>query len=248
MLLALVLNHLAEEGNLPFSEAYEFPLVSTLVSIGLSIVILFIANLNFEHYKKTKFSSKINSKVLIRFLMTTLTYVSLFYIPLFLIVTLFQDGEFEFYSLIIGLGVTVLLTSLMVIFVFAEEIYKLHKMEAISGKLDYKKSGKTFLINLSDIFYIYSENKIVKIMKADGQPLITDFTLNEVEAKLNEHLFFKANRQTIIHARAIDHVESIENGKLLVSLNPGILNKENHRVNISRYKKKAFQEWFERKL
>ena len=104
------------------------------------------------------------------------------------------------------------------------------------------------MVDYSEIAFIQSENKIVYIIKIDGTSVVTDFTLNEVEGIISEQSFFRANRQMILHTRSIEQVQSIENGKLLISLKSFILDQKPIKINISRYKKQAFLDWLENKL
>ena len=69
--------------------------------------------------------------------------------------------------------------------------------------------------------------------------------MNELEEKINDQLFFRANRQIIIHKDAIDQIEKIENGKLHIRLKTSIENDAIAEINISRYKRKAFMYWFQ---
>ncbi|MEO0527156.1 MAG: LytTR family DNA-binding domain-containing protein [Bacteroidota bacterium] len=131
---------------------------------------------------------------------------------------------------------------------FSKDIYKLHKLASLYGKLKVQQGGKITMINYTEIAFMYSENKIVYIIKTDGTSIVTDFTLNEVESEVSEQSFFRANRQTILHARSIEQVKSIENGKLSVVLKPKISDKKAFQIIISRYKKQEFMNWFKGKL
>ena len=64
-------------------------------------------------------------------------------------------------------------------------------------------------------------------------------SLDKTEQELDPALFFRANRQTIIHIEAVDHFESYFGGKLAVKLtNPAA-----EKVIISQAKATAFKEW-----
>jgi len=248
IIVSVITNHLTENTNIPFTDSYDFPLFSIVISIIIGVLILIIADLNFKYYEQKYFETEITPSTLILFLTSTLGYVAIMYIPLYFIVNWLDEGELDPYYFIVGLALTLLLSSLLIIFTFARKVYKLHKLETIEGKLTCKRGGQTFLVAYADISYVYSKNKIVHIVRPDGNTLTTDFTLNEVEDKINEHLFFKANRQTILHYQSIENIKPIENGKLLITLKSTLPNKENHQINISRYKKKAFEKWFASKL
>lgn len=248
VIISLIANHLTENDNFPFNNSYNFPLVSIITSILTGTLILIIADSNFKYFKEKYFTHKITPNNIVRFIVSTLCYISITYIPIYYILVWLKDGDYELYYLLIGLTITLLLSSLGIIFIFANDIYKLHKLETINGKINFKKGGETFLINYSEISYMHSENKILKIIKTNGKWLVTDLTLNQVEDTINDHLFFRANRQTIVHYQSVENLKPIENGKLLVTLKPAILDKDSHQINISRYKKKAFEKWFEDKL
>jgi DNA-binding LytR/AlgR family response regulator len=63
-----------------------------------------------------------------------------------------------------------------------------------------------------------------------------------VEELLDPKLFYRANRQCIIHIDAIQSVKPLENQKLVVTLKaPAKME-----VDISREKAPAFKKWFDR--
>lgn len=156
--------------------------------------------------------------------------------------------SYSIYHLLTGLSISLLMCTLGIALLFSKDIYKLHKLVSIKGTLKVQQGGKITLIRYPEIAFIYSENKIVYIVKTDGITIITDFTLNEVESKISEQSFFRANRQIILHARSIEQVQSIENGKLSVLLKFTFSDNKTSQINISRYKRQAFMDWFDKKL
>lgn len=249
LIIALFANHLTDQRNFPLHDSYRFPWLSILISILIGSIIIIICYFNFRYFKNKHFIHKINNQILLRFIFSTLGYISIAYIALYFILTgLFGGGNYNFYGFFTGFSITILLSSIGIIVSFAKDIYELHKMTSIHGKLKVQQNGKITLIEYTDISFIYSENKIVFVVKTDGTTIITDFTLNDVESKISEHSFFRANRQTILHSRSIEQVRSIENGKLSVLLKPIVSNKKTFQINISRYKKQAFNHWLEKKL
>ncbi len=184
------------------------------------------------------------------FLFSTLGYITLLYLFLYFGLNGLINGieSYSIYHLLKGLSVTILICTLTIALLFSIDIYKLHKLISTEGIIKVKQGGKITLIKYSEIAFLYSENKIVYIVKTDGTAIITDFTLNEVESKISEQNFYRANRQTILHLRSIEQVRSIENGKLSVLLKPTISGKKAFQINISRYKKQEFKNWFKNKL
>ena len=182
-------------------------------------------------------------RTLTRFLLSTLGYDTIVYVVLFYSINGVEHHYL--YELLVGFSVTILLCTLGTVFVYARVIYKLHHLTSVKGKLKVTYSGKITLIGYEDIAFAYSQNKIAFIIKNDGTSVATDFTLNELEEKINANNFYRANRQTILHASAIQQVQPIENGKLSVLLKPTLSDPKNTELTISRYKKQEFLKWFE---
>lgn len=77
-----------------------------------------------------------------------------------------------------------------------------------------------YTIHISDIAYFYSENKITYAVTKDGKSHVIDLPLNKLEEQLDNHLFFRANRQFILTADSIKSIESYFNGKATIKLIP----------------------------
>ncbi|MFC5046121.1 LytR/AlgR family response regulator transcription factor [Aquimarina hainanensis] len=250
VILSIVVNHLTAPENFPLNESYKFPWFPIVISILLGSIIISIAYFNFNYFKKTHFVEKINTRILLRFLFTTLGYISIVYTIFYFTLNGLIHGikSYNFYHLLTGFSITLLLSILGITILFASDVYKLLKLASIKGKLKVEHAGKITLIGYNEIAFFFTENKIVYLVKTNGTTISTDFTLNEVEDKINMHSFFRANRQTILHARSIEQIQPIANGKLLLLLKPTIANQKVFQVNISRYKKQAFKDWFGNKI
>ncbi|GAA4450142.1 LytTR family DNA-binding domain-containing protein [Nibrella saemangeumensis] len=88
----------------------------------------------------------------------------------------------------------------------------------------------------------FTRDEVIYLYTADGHKLITDYsTLDELEALTDPAVFFRANRQFLLHLDAIAGYQSHYSGKLLV-----MLKKPNDvEVTISKEKAPMFREWFE---
>ena len=75
-------------------------------------------------------------------------------------------------------------------------------------------------LQVTDIAYFYSENKITFAVTQKGQEHIIDLSLNKLMEQLDPEQFFRANRQIIISIASIDHAEPYFNGKIVVSVLP----------------------------
>lgn len=204
-----------------------------------------IGEINFQYFKRKYFTEKISTGNLSRFVFTTIGYDTIAYAILFYSFNGVQ--AFNLYELLVGLSVTLLLCFTGVIVVYGKTIYGLHRFNSIQGKLKVSYSGKITLVSYQDIAFVYSKNKIVYIVKIDGTSVVTEHTLNDIEDRINADSFYRANRQTILHASAIEQVRAIENGKLMVVLKPALSPDKTRELTVSRYKKQDFMNWFGKK-
>ncbi|GAA4399558.1 LytTR family DNA-binding domain-containing protein [Nibrella viscosa] len=88
----------------------------------------------------------------------------------------------------------------------------------------------------------FTRDEVIYLYTADGHKLITDYsTLDELEDLTDPTVFFRANRQFLLHLAAIAGYQSHYSGKLLVLL------KKPHDIEVAISKEKApmFREWFE---
>lgn len=245
IVFSLLVNHLATRDSFPDSESYRFPIEGFLSSIVLFILIGIIAYLNFKFYKKKHFSKKIEIITIVWFMASTLGYITIMYIPVNIIFNIVADGQTEFYYLLIGLLITLLLSFIFIGLWYAQDIYNLYKLSTKDAEITIESGAKMTKLTYENIACFYSENKIVYTVQNNGTIINTDFTLNELEEQINDQMFFRANRQIIIHKDAVNQIEKIENGKLRLRLKASIENDAIAEINISRYKRKAFMNWFQ---
>ncbi|MBE7172588.1 MAG: response regulator transcription factor [Williamsia sp.] len=108
-----------------------------------------------------------------------------------------------------------------------------------------------FIVNVRHSWKPIKTNDIACFMKENlhylfcftGEKYMLDYnTLEEVEELLDPKLFYRANRQYIIHLHAIQSVKPHENQKLTVTLQAPL----KIEVDISREKAPSFKKWFDR--
>ena len=245
ILFSLVANHLAASDNFLENETYRFPIEGFLFTIVLSILVVIIADINFKYYTKKHFYKKIEVTAIVWFMLSTLGYITLVYIPLSMLAELILGGQIHFYFILIGLLITLLICFISISVLYAKELYDLYKLSIKEAEITIESGSKITKLTYENIACFYSENKIVYTVQSDGKIITTDFTLNQLEEKINDQLFFRANRKVIIHKDAVEQVEKIENGKLRVRLKTFITDPSISEINISRYKRKAFIDWFQ---
>ena len=105
--------------------------------------------------------------------------------------------------------------------------------------LPYRDGYKSVLVN--DVAYFYSELKITRAKLANGLEEIVPQTMEELEQQLNPKMFFRANRQYIIHIDAIQRVANYFNGKLKID----IKNNPDTEVIVSREKAHLLKMWLD---
>lgn len=80
--------------------------------------------------------------------------------------------------------------------------------------LPHKDGYKT--VQVGEVAFFYSELKITKAKLHNGTEETIPLTLEELEKQLDPALFFRANRQYIIHIDSIQFVHNFFNGKLKI--------------------------------
>jgi DNA-binding LytR/AlgR family response regulator len=97
-------------------------------------------------------------------------------------------------------------------------------------------------VNTKDIAVFMREN-LNYLITFSGEKFILDFTtLEEVESLLDPHIYYRANRQTIIHIDAIKSVKPLDNATLTVTLKDPV----KLETSVGRAKAPEFKKWFDR--
>lgn len=113
-----------------------------------------------------------------------------------------------------------------------EKSYKTHFLVTIKG-------SKMIPLLAEDIAYFYIDEGKVRATTFDKNDYNLDFTLDDLNTKLNPLHFFRANRQFIIAKKAIKEIDSWFNSRLSVSLKIPAPEK----ILISRTRVSEFKEW-----
>ena len=101
--------------------------------------------------------------------------------------------------------------------------------------------AKTKNIEVVDIAYIHSRDKISYIHLHNGMKIATDFKLQDLEELLNPEDFFRINRQYISAKKAIDQLVTHNASRYKVTLMPPI----DDEIVISTEKTREFKKWLE---
>jgi two-component system, LytTR family, response regulator len=98
-----------------------------------------------------------------------------------------------------------------------------------------KDGERCWFVKLSDIRLFESVGNYAKVFFGNNKPLILK-SLNALEERLDEKVFFRANRKHIVNMRMIDKIEPYFNGGLLLELKGG------EKIEVSRRQTVKFKE------
>ena len=94
--------------------------------------------------------------------------------------------------------------------------------------------------NVEDIAFFFTENSIHYLKTFDGRKYQLEKTLEEVEGLVDPALYFRINRQCLIHIKAVQSVEQ-DYRRLLLHTRP-LMEKEQF---VSRQRAQAFKAWID---
>ncbi len=97
-------------------------------------------------------------------------------------------------------------------------------------------------IKVNEIASFYAENKSVFITTFDGHSYDLSSTLEQLDAKLDPNIFFRANRKCIVHIQAINDAVVYSKSKLKLNIEPELP----FEVIISTEKTPKFKKWMNR--
>jgi DNA-binding LytR/AlgR family response regulator len=105
-------------------------------------------------------------------------------------------------------------------------------------RLVVRKGTESIALRLQEVAYFYTEHKVVFARDRNGQRYMVDKTLADLEAEVDNHVFFRINRKFLANAEAIEKFRS-DNGRILVFLNPPV----SENIYISKETAPEFRRW-----
>jgi DNA-binding LytR/AlgR family response regulator len=103
------------------------------------------------------------------------------------------------------------------------------------NKLQYKPT--------EEVAYFFADGKEVYIYtRTENKKFLIDYTLEQLETKLDKDKFFRISRKAIVNADVIAEVKGIISTRLEVKLNQPC----EHELTISRDRSASFKEWLDR--
>lgn len=109
-------------------------------------------------------------------------------------------------------------------------------------RLVVKKGLENIALKVEEIVLFYTENKLVYVITHTGKKYLADRNLGELEAELDEAMFFRMNRQYLVNINYIRGFKSYEKVKLQVDLTVPELN-DRCVIIVSQETAPAFRKW-----
>jgi len=97
-------------------------------------------------------------------------------------------------------------------------------------------------IEVKDIAYFYSEDKLVCAKNVNGKRHILDYTLDQLEDCLNPDSYFRINRKFLTELHSISKIHTYFNSRLKLELTP----KTELEVIVSRERVSNFKDWLDK--
>ncbi len=102
-------------------------------------------------------------------------------------------------------------------------------------------NNQLIFVKAKEIAYLHFTRGITVAVTSGGQQLPLDYSLDQVEKLLDKHLFFRINRQFIVHIDAIKKIMTYYNSRLILQLLPDT----EADVIVSRERVGDFKNWLE---
>lgn len=113
------------------------------------------------------------------------------------------------------------------------------KSKSYKDRLSVKVGDKIRTINIDEIKFFYSSEKINYLHNAEGRSYPIDYSIEEIYTLLNPRDFFRVSRGYVVSIAAIQDVIAYSNSRLKVK----IQNVTDHEIIVARDRVKEFKEW-----
>ena len=111
--------------------------------------------------------------------------------------------------------------------------------QEIQDPFPYFRQRETDHLQVEDIAYFYSLNKITFAVTRQNKEYIIDFPLDKLMEQLDPDKFFRTNRQTIINIESIVKIEPYFQNKVIVHIKP----EHKEKILVSKEKWASFKLW-----
>ena len=120
-----------------------------------------------------------------------------------------------------------------------EKLSYLIEASQTSKRFMIKLGQQIRLVDIKEVAFFYTENKITFLVTQQGKRYPIDYFLDKVEEMLDPQKFFRINRQFIIHIDAIEEMHAFSKSRFKIILRPPA----NQDVIVSAIRSPQFRKW-----
>ena len=111
------------------------------------------------------------------------------------------------------------------------------------GGYSVKHGKENRLVPFQDILGFYADEGYIVLLTWDNKKYFPDRSLDKIEELLPEELFFRLNRQYIVHRKAMSGFKRLVDGKIEVQVN--LVENFPKAIQVSRTRAVPFKNWFQ---
>lgn len=104
-----------------------------------------------------------------------------------------------------------------------------------------KQNDQISILQVEEIAYFYSEDKVTFIVNRNGKKFLSDYSLDSLEEQLDPKCFFRLSRGCIASIQAVKSVSKHFNSRLKIKLEPAFVED----ILVSRIRVPDFLSWLE---
>ena len=117
----------------------------------------------------------------------------------------------------------------------------LHPQKEFKSRLAITKGDRIEFLQIDDIAYFYSEDRLTFAMTKGGKKCIVDYTIESLVSQLDPKKFFRITRGVIASINSIKDIYRYFNGRLLITLSPNF----HEKLFVSRARVSEFMKWLD---
>ena len=123
------------------------------------------------------------------------------------------------------------------------EVQRQEEKKIRVGGYPVKHGKENRLVPFQDILGFYAEDGYIVLLTVDNKKYFPDKSLDKIEEQLPEELFFRLNRQYIVHRNALVGFKRTGDGKIDVQVNA--VENFPKAIQVSRTRAVPFKNWFQ---
>ena len=117
----------------------------------------------------------------------------------------------------------------------------LRPQKEFKSRLAITKGDRIEFLQIDDIAYFYSEERLTFAMTKGGKKCIVDYTIESLVSQLDPKKFFRITRGVVASINSIKDIYRYFNGRLLITLSPNFPEK----LFVSRARVSEFMKWLD---